>query len=149
MASGNQAEDAKAIKALIARQFGSLCWKPGSLADWEAFAGDFLPGAALYPSARPAKAQTVPAFVERMRTLSGGALQTFHETMLGSEVHVFGNVAVAIAACENIENGKDVNKVVEMLLLVKEGAAWKIAAQAWDKVTPDNPLPANLGRRDG
>lgn len=116
-------------------------------ADWESFAGDFLPDATLYPSARPVKPQAVPAFVERLRGLSQGALQTFHETVLGTEVRVFGTVAVAIAACENVENGKDVNQVVEMLLLVKQDGAWRVAAQGWDKVvTADDPLPPWLAR---
>jgi hypothetical protein len=134
-------DDIAAIESLIARQFESLCWQPDRPADWEGFARDFLEGAPLYPSARPAKAQTVPAFVQRMQTLSQDALKSFHERPTGIEVRVFGKVAVAIAACENLENGSATNHNVEMLLLVKDGAAWKIAAQAWDKVTADNPLP--------
>ena len=27
------------------------------------------------------------------------------------------------------------------VMLVKDDTGWKVAAQAWDKVTPDNPLP--------
>ena len=55
-------EDLRAIQALIARQFGSLSWSPGKSADWEVFATDFYPDAALYPAARPATGQTVEAF---------------------------------------------------------------------------------------
>ena len=138
--SGPQA-DIDAIRALIARQFESLCWQQGQPAAWDKFAGDFLAGAPLYPAARPAKALSVSAFLERMQALSNGALRSFHERVVGTEVHVFGKVAVAIAACETLENGSERNHSVEMLLLVKDGADWKIAAQAWDKVTPDNPLP--------
>jgi hypothetical protein len=138
--SGPQA-DVDAIKALIARQFESLCWQPGQPAAWDQFACDFLAGAPLYPSARPARAQSAAAFVERMRALSNGALKSFHEQVVGAEVRVFGNIAVAIAGCETLENGSERNHSVEMLLLVKDDAGWKIAAQAWDKVTPDNPLP--------
>ena len=58
-------DDVRAIEALIARQFGSLTWAPGTPADWDAFAADFFPEASLYPAARPAKCQTVAAFVER------------------------------------------------------------------------------------
>ena len=141
MTKFGQQDDVDAIKALIARQFESLCWQPGRPAAWDKFAGDFLAGAPLYPSARPAKAQSVSAFLERMQVLSDGALKTFHERVVGAEVRVFGKVAVAIAACETLENGSERNHSVEMLLLVKDGAGWKIAAQAWDKVTPDNPLP--------
>jgi hypothetical protein len=39
--------DVRAIQALIARQFGSLSWAPDKPADWEAFAADFHPDAAL------------------------------------------------------------------------------------------------------
>ena len=138
-------DDIRAIEALIARQFGSLCWKPGTSADWGGFSADFLPGASLFPSARPAKPQSVAAFVERMRNLSEQTLRTFDEVVLGTHVQVFGNVAVAIAAAENTENGAETNQVVEMLLLVKEEGVWKVAAQAWDKVTADHPLPTELG----
>ena len=136
-----ESDDVRAIRALIARQFASLCWRPGAPPDFAAFAADFLPGAALYPSARPVRALAVDAFVERMRGLSQGSLRTFHETVLGAEVQVFGNVALAIAAAENVENGTEANRVVEMLLLVKDDGAWKIAAQGWDKVTAEQPLP--------
>jgi hypothetical protein len=45
---------------------------------------------------------------------------------------VFGNVAVAIAHCDMLENGTDVNRGVEMLLLVKDEGMWRIVSQAWD-----------------
>jgi hypothetical protein len=35
---------------------------------------------------------------------------------------------------------EETNQVVEMLLLVKEAGAWKIAAHAWDRVTADKFL---------
>jgi hypothetical protein len=52
-----QPDDVMAIKALIARQFGSLCWTASSPADWDGFARDFLDGATLFPAARPAASQ--------------------------------------------------------------------------------------------
>ena len=64
--------------------------------------------------------------------------------MLGTEVHVFGNVAVAVAACEMIENGGQANRGVEMLLLVKDEGAWRIVSQAWDAESPAKPIPAYL-----
>ena len=88
-------DDVRAIEALIARQFASLNWMPGTSADWDAFAADFSPDASLYPAARPAQRQTVAAFVERMKGLMGTKLRSFQEAVLGSEVRVFGNVAVA------------------------------------------------------
>jgi hypothetical protein len=63
--------------------------------------------------------------------------------VLGTHVGVFGNVAVALAACENTENGSTVTRNVEALLLVKDGT-WKIAAQAWDKADAARPVPAEL-----
>ena len=54
MESFVHSDDHGAIEALIHRQFASLSWAPGNLADWEGFAADFFPQASLYPSARPA-----------------------------------------------------------------------------------------------
>ena len=61
----------------------------------------------------------------------------------GAEIKVFGNVAVAVAACETVENGADVNRNVEVLLLVREDGRWKIAAQAWDKASESSPVPGD------
>ena len=144
MNTDEHSEDVRAIQALIARQFGSLSWSPGKSADWEAFATDFYPDAALYPAARPAKGQTVEAFVERMKGLAAAKLHSFKETVLGTEVHVFGNVAVALAACEITENDADVNRGVEALLLIKDGGKWQIVSQAWDTESDTKPIPARL-----
>lgn len=144
MAENEYRDDVLAIKAMIARQFSSLSWTPGASADWQAFTADFLAGAALYPAARPAKSQTIDRFVERMKSLVGTTLRSFEETVLGSEVHVFGNVAVAVAACEMVENGAEVNRGVEMMLLVKDEGMWRIVSQAWDKESPSHPIPARL-----
>lgn len=133
--------DVKAIEALISRQFGSLSWSAGNRGSWATFAADFFPGAALYPAARPAAVQTVAAFVERMKGLCGTSLHSFHETVLGSRIHVFGNIAVAVVAAEMTENDADANQNVEMLLLVKTEGTWRIVAQAWDRVSESNPLP--------
>lgn len=136
--------DRQAIAALVMRQFGSLSWKPGQPAEWSAFADDFHPAAALYAAARPARPQSPAEFVERMKTLSQTSLRSFEEALLGIEIHLFGNVAVAIAGCEAVENAHETSRNVEMLLLVKDGASWKIVAQAWDRATPDRPLPKEL-----
>ncbi len=47
MQTDGHSGDVRAIEALIARQFASLGWAPGTPADWAAFAADFLPGAPL------------------------------------------------------------------------------------------------------
>jgi hypothetical protein len=137
-------DDIRAIRAVIARQFKSLCWQPGTSGDWEAFAADFLPGALLYPAARPAKSQTAQGFIERMKGLACTTLLTFDEAPLGIDVRVFGNVAVAIAGCEMTENNTTVNRGVEMMLLIKNEDQWMIVSQAWDLANQDRPLPAYL-----
>lgn len=144
MGSGHNQDDIQAIKSIIARQFGSLNWKPGLPAAWDTFAADFFPGASLYPAARPAQRQTVGDFVARMSGLADTTLRAFREAMLGTEIRVFGNVAVAVAACELTENEVEVRHGVEMLLLIKNGAAWQIVAQAWDTESAANPVPAHL-----
>jgi hypothetical protein len=142
-------EDARAIAALIRRQFASLAWAPGRGGDWDGFARDFLPGAPLFPSARPVQPQTVPQFVARMQGLARGALHTFDERVLGIQTSAFGNVAVALAACEMTENGSTVSRNVEALLLVKDGGTWKIAAQGWDRASAERPVPADLASGEG
>jgi len=137
-------DDEAAIRGIIARQFGSLNWRPGGLGDWAAFTADFLPSASLYAAARPAKAQTAEAFVERMKSLAGNKLHSFAETVLGVEVRIFGNVAVAVAGCEITENDAEATRGVEMMLLVKDAGTWRIAAQAWDTEGESKRLPAEL-----
>ena len=144
MQTDEHRDDVRAIEALVARQFASLTWAPGTSADWDAFAADFFPDASLYPAARPAKRQTIEAFVLRMKGLAGTKLRSFHEAVLGTEIRVFGNVAVAVAACQLTENGSQVNRGVEMLLLVKDEGAWRIVSQAWDAESPSKRIPAHL-----
>ena len=136
--------DVRAIEVLVARQFGSLTWTPETSAKWDAFAADFFPEATLYPAARPAQRQTVEAFVERMKGLAGTKLRSFHETVLGTEVRVFGNVAVALAACEMTENDGQVSRGVEMLFLIKNEGVWRIVSQAWDTESQSKPIPGYL-----
>ena len=137
-------DDHGAIEALIHRQFASLSWAPGKLADWEGFAADSFPQASLYPSARPAKRQTVHAFVERIRRLAETTLVSFEETVLGTEIRVFSNVALAFAACEITENDVEVNRSVEALLLIKDKGTWRIVSQAWDTASEAKPIPEDL-----
>ena len=120
MASKIESDDIHAIEAIIDRQFRSLEWSKERDCDWAKFTADFYVDATLYPAARPARPQTVDAFVERMKGLVGTSLVTFKERMLGNEIHVFGKVAVALGACEFTENGKDVSRGV-----VGFGAKWR------------------------
>jgi ketosteroid isomerase-like protein len=137
-------DDVRAIEAIVARQFASLCWSPGGGPDRDAFAADFAPDASLHPAARPARRQTVQGFLDRMEGLAGTDLRRFHETVLGTEVRVFGNVATALAACEIRENGGSPSRGVEMMLLVKDEGRWRIVSQAWDVEGPSRPIPARL-----
>jgi ketosteroid isomerase-like protein len=85
-----------------------------------------------------------------MKGLEGTKLRSFEEAVLGTEIHVFGNVAVAVAVCEMTENGAEVHRGVEMLLLIKNAGAWQIVSQAWDTESPSQPIPMRLlGRAAG
>jgi len=134
-----------AIKRVMGRQFRSLSWSREKEADWNGFAETFLPGATLFPAARPVKLQTVDEFMDRMKRLRAeGKLATFEETPLGCEVRVFGNVAVAVAGCQITENDKEVSRGVEMMLLIKQEGRWRIVAQAWDMENDSKKLPSEL-----
>jgi hypothetical protein len=79
-----------------------------------------------------------------MKGIAGKELQSLDEAVLGTNVTVFGNIAVAIAVCAMRENGTTENRTVEMLLLVKDQGSWRIAAQAWDRASETNPVPAQF-----
>jgi hypothetical protein len=138
------AADIREIETIIRRQFKSLDREPGRSADWQAFAAGFAANASLYPAARPARPQTVEAFIERMKGLAEGSLRSFAEAVLGVNIRVFGNVAVAVAGCAMTENGDQINRGVEMVLLVKSDGYWQIVSQAWDSTRPSLPLPPDL-----
>jgi len=142
-------EDIAAIKQLVNAQFRSLAWTREEDADWAAFARGFFPGAALFPAARPVKPQTVDQFVDRMRRLRAeGKLVSFAETPLGCTVSVFGNVAIAFAACEMLENGSSLTRDVSAITLVRDGGTWRIVAQAWDIETESRKIPPALAGRE-
>jgi Domain of unknown function (DUF4440) len=142
--------DVEAIRSIIAVQFQCMDWEPGRPADWARFASLFFPETTLIAAARPAKRQSSEAFVERMKALeASGTLRSFRERMLGSAIHVYGNVAVAIAACEMVENERDISRDVSGFLLIRDGGEWRIAGQAWDLETPEKSLPRELGGPSG
>jgi hypothetical protein len=138
--------DTAAIRAVIAAQFKSLAWSPGQPADWDAFRATFFPDTTLIPAARPARRQSVAQFIARMQQLEAdGTLTHFHETMLGATIHVYGNVAVALAGCEMLENETAVTRDVSAFLFVKDGGVWRITAMAWDLETRERPISGELG----
>jgi hypothetical protein len=118
-------ENHDAIRGIIERQFGSLSWTAVSSPDCSAFERDFLPGASLYPAARPAKSQKPEEFVERMKGLAATRL---------------------VAVCEITENEAQVTRGIEMMLLVKTEGRWQIVSQAWDTEGVSKPIPADLLR---
>jgi hypothetical protein len=146
--NGYRMEDVREIKALIARQFASLSWPKGGTGNWSAFSSDFVDGATLYPAARPFRAQDVSAFVARMKRVAETELQSLEESILGTKIIIFGNIAAAVRACAMRENETTESRTVEMLLLVKDGETWRIAAQAWDRASDANPIPAQLLTND-
>jgi hypothetical protein len=77
MDTETQRGDVQAIETIIARQFACSTWTRGTPADWNAFSADFLPGATLYPAARPPTSQTVEGFVDRMKSLAETKLHSF------------------------------------------------------------------------
>ncbi|MFN4140201.1 nuclear transport factor 2 family protein [Aestuariivirga sp.] len=140
MADGDEQE----ILDILRQQYASLSWTPSKPGDWQRFLAVFLPDAVLFPSARPVRKQSTAEFVQRMTDLAKGSLATFDEKLLGTRILVFGNVAVAVAGSEVVENEATVSRGVEMALLVREAGSWKIAAQAWDNESRANRLPAYL-----
>lgn len=141
----DETDETAAIRALVSAQFRCLAWTRERDPDWAAFAGGFAPGATLFPSARPVTPQTVEQFIDRMKRLRAeGRLVSFEETPLGCAVNVFGNVAVAFAACEMLENGATVTRDVSAIVLVRDGGAWRIVAQAWDVETESRRIPPGL-----
>jgi Putative lumazine-binding len=126
-------QDVSAITALIERQFAALSWPAGQTGDWQIFAADFYEGAKLFPAARPLKAQSVAEFLARMMNLAGKEFTSLQETVLKTDIKVFGNIAIAAVLCAMTENSTKASQTVEMLLLVKDEGAWRIAAQAWDR----------------
>lgn len=135
----------RAIRDLIKRQFRSLSWTRARPPAWKDFAADFMPGARLVPSARPAKPATVPEFVDRMASVARSSLPVFDETLAGVDIKLYGNVAIAFAACEQREETGPPNHTVEALLLVKDAGAWRIVAQAWDNEREGDPVLQAVG----
>lgn len=134
MMTANQ-DDEAAIQELIASQFASLKWSSAQSANWLTFEAGFVAEAQLFPAARPVKPISVKSFITRMETLkTDGILASFRETLGLIKIWVVGQVAVAIAGCEMVENEQAVTRDVSVFLLVKDEGTWKIAAQGWDAV---------------
>jgi len=138
-------DDVSLIREIVGTQFRNLAWTRDEGPNWVAFAQGFLPDARLFPAARPVRPQTIDQFIDRMKGLRAeGKLVSFQETPLGCTVRVFGNVAVAFAACEMLENDATVTRDVSAIVLVRDDGTWRIVAQAWDIETESNRIPGDL-----
>jgi hypothetical protein len=144
MTTEDQNEDVQDIKNILARQLEYISWSASKDSNWTEFSEDFLPDATLFGAARPARSQTVAAFVDRMKSLSQTGLKSFEQTMLGAEVHVFGSVAIAFGVCRNLENRTDENRGIEAYLMVKDDGIWRIASQTWDTENDSQKIPDYL-----
>jgi hypothetical protein len=135
--------EADAVRAVLARQFEHLSWAAGDTPDYAPVLADFVPGAHMYASRRPAAAQSAAEFCARLERLRvDGTLASFRESMLGAHIRIFGNVAIALAACEMLENEVTTTRDVSGFLLLKDGGRWRIAAQAWDIEREGLSVPA-------
>ncbi len=138
-------DDLSLIRELVLNQFRGLAWTRDQEPNWQAFAQGVIPDARLFPAARPLRSQTIDQFIHRMKRLRAqGKLVSFQETPLGCAVRVFGNVAVAFAACEMLENNSTVTRDVSAIVLVRDSGTWRIVAQAWDVETESNRIPSDL-----
>ncbi len=142
---GAAEDDVKAIQALIADGFDAISWSPETPPDWGRFFGPYLPGAQMVPSARPPAFTDPDTFRARMTgQRDGGDMVDFEEEMLGCDVRVFGNIAVATAAFKARINKSGEGQGVNMYLLVKDEGTWKVASVAWDNASDTQPIPADL-----
>jgi hypothetical protein len=140
----NDDNDNAQIRALIATHFDGMKWSRDMQPDWELFSADFLPGAQLFPAARPVQPKQVDEFIDRMNTVAREKLHSFEEHTSAMTINRFGNIAVVMAGSRMLENKAEENFDVSGYLLVKSEGRWSIAAHAWDQATQANPVPAQL-----
>ncbi|SHG36691.1 nuclear transport factor 2 family protein [Cognatishimia maritima] len=136
--------DTDAISQLILDHFEGMRWDEKSNPDWERFRRDFHPSAILCGAARPAEPKSVEAFVERMEAVAIKNLKSFEEHTATLEIMHFGNIAVALARSDMLENGSEENQDISAFLLVKSEGKWSILGHAWDQVDEDSTMPTAL-----
>lgn len=144
MMTATSESDEEEIRGLIKKHFEGMRWTPDTSPDWDRFSRDFLPGATLFPAARPVQMRTVESFIDRMNGVAASTLHTFEEHTLGMQILAFGNVAVVFAASEMLENETKTNHDIGAYVLVKNEGRWFVAAHAWDKATEAMPVPEQL-----
>ena len=136
--------DEEQIRALVAEHFEPMRWNESDAPDWERFRNDFLPGAILCGAARPVQLRSLEEFIDRMETVARKNLTSFEEHTRGIKVLQFGNVAVAFAMSEMLENCTEENHDISAYLLVKSEGNWSIMAHAWDQASEEKPVPDDL-----
>ena len=136
--------DDEEIRTLIGNHFEPMRWNPNIEPDWDRFREDFLSGALLCGAARPAQVRSLEGFIERMETVARKNLESFEEHTKGMKILRFGNIAVALAMSELLENGNEVSHDISGYLLVKSDGHWSIVAHAWDQAGEKNPVPDEL-----
>ena len=127
--------DEEAIRELIAEHFEPMRWSEGTEPDWDRFRKDFLEGALLCGSVRPAHPRTLEEFIERMETVARKNLASFEEHTRGMKI---------LAMSELLEDGSDINHDISGYLLVKSEGQWSIMAHAWDQADENKPVPDQL-----
>lgn len=136
--------DEEEIETLVLEHFDAMRWGDETEPDWDRFRSDFLPGAILCGAMRPAEMRSLESFIDRMETVARQNLQSFEEQTKKVKLLRFGNIAVAFAVSELLEDGTDVFHDISGYLLIKSEGRWSIMAHAWDQAGPDNPVPDSL-----
>jgi hypothetical protein len=150
MSDGSERTAVGVIRSLVAAQLRNLSWTPERDPDWRSFADGFWPGARLIPAARLLAPQAIESFIARRDGLrSAGKRTSFEQTLLGCEVDVFGKVAVAMAACEMLENRAKVTRDVSAFVLAQDEGVWRMVTMAWDMETEARSVLAHAARQRG
>jgi len=132
------------ITALVEKMLGDISWTPEKAPDFDGFARPIHPAATLVPAARPIAPTDIATFLPRMRDQhSGGAMRFFEESPLGTIVHVFGNIAVALGGYQMVVDRGEPRFGVNAFLLVHDGE-WRITGMAWDMAGENKSLPDEL-----
>lgn len=137
--------DEQEILAIVDAMFDAIGWSGTKAPDLARFSAAVLPSATIVPSARPAATTDIAAFAARMGDMHARkAMATFEERPLGTIVHVFGNIAVAIGGFEASVDGGAPARGANGFLFVRDEGAWRIAGMAWDNEGETVRLPAAL-----
>jgi RimJ/RimL family protein N-acetyltransferase len=129
------ATDRDRIDALAAEFFDAFTNTAGHTVDLPALEPSFLPGAVVVSHADPAKAETVPEFLNPRQTLlTSGELTDFKEWETSSSTLVSGNLAHRLtryAKSGTLRGEPFTGSGTKSMQLVRTPAGWRIAGIAW------------------